>query len=72
MSGADCGVGWVSASTIGRSLRDLCDSAVTNVDPQNTEVPPVGADGQFGIRKSTFGNLRFHPPIQPAAGQRRD
>jgi hypothetical protein len=34
---------------------------LTNVEPQNTEVPPVGADGHFDIRKSTFGNLRFCP-----------
>jgi hypothetical protein len=32
---------------------------LTNVEPQNTEVPAAGADGHFDIHKSTFGNLRF-------------
>jgi hypothetical protein len=32
---------------------------LTNVEPQNTEVHPIDADGHFDIRKSTFGNLRF-------------
>jgi hypothetical protein len=45
---------------------------LTNVEPQNTELPPVDADGHFDIRKSTFGNLQFPLPIQLAAGQRRD
>jgi hypothetical protein len=44
----------------------------TNVESQNTEVPPGDADGHFDIRKSTFGNLRFSRAIQLAAGQRRD
>jgi hypothetical protein len=42
---------------------------LTNVEPQNAEVPPVDADGHFDIRKSTFVNLRFQ---LLAAGQRRD
>jgi len=41
---------------------------LTNVEPQNTEVPPVDTDGHFDIRHSTFGNLRLTLPIQLAAG----
>ena len=36
---------------------------LTNVEPQNTEVPPVDTDGHFDTRKSTFGNLRFPLPL---------
>jgi hypothetical protein len=35
---------------------------LTNVEPQNAELPPVDTDGQFDIRKSTFGNLLFRLP----------
>jgi hypothetical protein len=42
---------------------------LTKVEPQNTEVPPVDADGHFDIRKSTFGNLRFPLPVHLAAGR---
>jgi hypothetical protein len=41
---------------------------LTNVEPQNTEVPPVDAAGHFDIRKSAFGNLRFS--LRDPAGRR--
>ncbi len=44
----------------------LQNRRLTNVEPQNTHVPPVDTDAHFDIRKSTFGNLRFPLPIQLA------